>query len=169
MDIPESVLKRDLMPKDYDRPRIVIGNYYLKWNDKSYGIPQKEVHELKRFITNAIPFFDTSYEFLYNFEKPRYKDKYRLYKELIPNVHISNTNKQSIVKFELHMHPDGSTFIDRIEGIEPTTTAAMVTPKNDNDHIIEQKVNTEQKYRFEPLLYLKWTLGELLFNRQGRI
>ena len=44
------------MPKDYDRPRIVIGNYYLKWNDKSYGIPQKEVHELKRFITNAIPF-----------------------------------------------------------------------------------------------------------------
>lgn len=65
------------------------------------------------------------------------------------------------------MHPDGSTFIDRIEGIEPTTTAAMVTPKNDNDHIVEQKVNIEQKYPFKPLLYLKWTLGELLFNRQG--
>jgi hypothetical protein len=27
--------------------------------------------------------------------------------------------------YELHMHPDGSTFIDRIEGIKPTTVACF--------------------------------------------
>jgi hypothetical protein len=168
LDIPESVLKGHLIPKDYDRPRIEIGNYYLKWNDESCGIPQKEVHELKRFITNAIPIFDTSYELLNNFEKPRYKDKYRLYKELSPNIRISNTNRH-VVKYEVHMHPDGSTFIDRIEGIEPTTIVATEITKNDTDPIVAEKVNTQQKHRVKPLLYLKWTLGELLFNRQRRI
>ena len=91
MDIPDSILKEHLIPKDYYKPKIEIQNYYLKWNDESYGIPQKEISELKRFVTNAIPFFDMSYEVMNNFEKPRYKDKYRLYKELSPRICISHT------------------------------------------------------------------------------
>ena len=45
----------------YYMPKIEIRNYYLKWNE-SYGIPQKEINGLKKFLTNAIPFFDTSNE-----------------------------------------------------------------------------------------------------------
>jgi hypothetical protein len=163
LDIPDSTLTEYLIPKDYHRPRIEIRNYYLEWNDESYGISQKEVPELKRFLSNAIPFFDTSYELLNNFEKPRYKDKYRLNKELSPYIYISYANKHShIVRYELHMRPNGSTFIDRIEGIEPTTTA-----KNDNDPIVNKVLL--QRRHVKPILHLKWPLGELLFNRQGRI
>jgi hypothetical protein len=157
LNIPESILKDHLIPKDYYKPKIEIRNYYLKWNDESYGIPQKEMPELKRFVTNAIPFFDMSYEVLNNLQKPKYKDKYRFYKELSPRICISHTNKHShIVRYELHMLSDGSTFIERIEGVEVETKT-----KNDNDNI----VNLHRRH-FKPIFYLKWTLGELLFNRQ---
>ncbi len=68
MDIPESILKDHLIPKNYCKPKIEVQNYYLKWDDESYGIPQKEISELKRFVTNAIPFFDTAYEVLNNLD-----------------------------------------------------------------------------------------------------
>ena len=159
MDIPGSILKDHIIPKDY-KPKIEIRNYYLKWNDESYGIPQKEIPELKRFVTNAIPFFDMSYEVLNNLEKPRYRDKYRLYKELSPRVCISYTIKHShIVRYELHMLSDGSTFIERIEAVEEEATTSKT--KNDNDTIVNP-----QRRHFKPIFYLKWTLGELLFDRQ---
>jgi hypothetical protein len=60
------------------------------------------------------------------------------------------------------MHPDGSTFIDGIEGIEPITTT-----ENDNDTVV-RKVDV-QRYQVKPIFYLKWTLGELLFNRHGKL
>ncbi len=157
MDIPESILKDHIIPKDYYKPNIEIRNYYLKWNDESCGIPQKEIPELKRFVNNAIPFFDTSYEVLNNLEKPRYRDKYRFYKELSPRICISYTIKHShIVRYELHMLSDGSTFIERIEGLEEVSKT-----KNDNVNIVNP-----QRRHFKPIFYLKWTLGELLFNRQ---
>jgi hypothetical protein len=163
LDIPDSILKEHLIPKDYYKPKIEIQNYYLKWNDESYGMPQKEISELKRFVTNAIPFFEMSYEVMNNFDKPRYKDKYRLYKELSPRICISHTNKHShTVRYELHMLSDGSTFIERIEGIEEEE--ATTKTKNDNDSIVK-KVNL-QRHHVKPIFYLKWTLGELLFNRQ---
>jgi hypothetical protein len=39
LDISESILKEYLIPKDHEKPRIEIGNYFLKWDDdnKSYG------------------------------------------------------------------------------------------------------------------------------------
>ena len=159
MDIPESILKDHLISKDYYKPKIEIRNYYLKWNDESYGIPQKEIPELKRFVTNAIPFFDIGYEVLNNLEKPRYRDKYHLYKELSPRIYISYTIKHShIVRYELYMLSDGSTFIERIEGVGEE---AITKTKNDNDIIVNP-----QRHHFKPIFYLKWTLGELLFNRQ---
>jgi hypothetical protein len=157
LDIPESILKDHLIPKDYCKPNIEVRNYYLKWNDESYGIPQKEIPELKRFVTNVVPFFDMTYEVLNNLEKPIHRDKYRFYKELYPRVCISHTNKQSrVVRYELHMFSDGSTFIERIEAVEVATKT-----KNDNDTIVNP-----QRRHFKPIFYLKWTLGELLFNRQ---
>jgi hypothetical protein len=161
LDIPGSILKDHLIPKDYCKPKIEIRNYHLKWNDESYGIPQKEIPELKRFVTNAIPFFDMSYEVLNNLEKPRYRDKYRFDKGLSPRICISYTIKHShIVRYELHMLSDGSTFIERIEGVEEEEATTSKT-KNDNDNIVNPK-----RRHFKPIFYLKWTLGELLFNRQ---
>jgi hypothetical protein len=59
------------------------------------------------------------------------------------------------------MHPDGSTFIDRIEGIE----AIRTTTENDT----AVKKADVQRYQVKPIFYLKWTLGELLFDRQGKL
>jgi hypothetical protein len=153
LDIPESILKDHIIPKDYYKPKIEIRNYYLKWNDKSYGIPQNEIPELKRFVTKAIPFFDIGYEVLNNLEKPRHRDKYSFDKGLSPRICISYTIKHShMVRYELDMLSDGSTFIERIEAVVESKT---------NDIIVNP-----QRHHFKPIFYLKWTLGELLFNRQ---
>ena len=102
-----------------------------------------------------------SYEVLNNLEKPKYRDKYRFYKELSPRICISYTIKHShIVRYELHMLSDGSTFIERIEGLEEEEAITSKT-KNDNDNIVNSK-----RRHFKRVFYLKWLLGELLFNSQ---
>jgi hypothetical protein len=55
------------------------------------------------------------------------------------------------------MLSDGSTFIERIEGVEEATTSKT---KNDYDNIANL-----HRGHFKPIFYLKWMLGELLFNR----
>jgi hypothetical protein len=55
--------------------RIEVGNYYLKWNEETYGIQQNEISELKGFLKDAVPFFKASYEILNNLQKSNYKDK----------------------------------------------------------------------------------------------
>ena len=159
MYIPESILKDPLIPKDYYKPKIEVRNYYLKWDDISYGIPQKEIPELKGFVTSAIPFFNIGYEVLNNLEKPRHRDKYSFDKGLSPRICISYTIKHSyVVRYELHMLSDGSTFIERIEGVEEEEATTSKT--NDTK-------GNPQRHHFRPIFYLKWTLGELLFNRQN--
>jgi hypothetical protein len=171
LNIPQSIIKEYLVPNEYCRPKIEIGNYYLKWNNESYGISQTEISELKKFLTNTIPFFDTSYELLNSFEKSRYNAKYRLrccslHKELSPTINISYVNKHisnyNVVRYELNMHPDGSTFIDRIEGMQ----ALRTTTEHGNS--TAKKADVEM-YQVKPIFYLRWTLGELLFDRQGKL
>ena len=86
---------------------------------------------------------------------------------LSPNITISYANKHSshynIVRYELIMHPDGSTFIGRIEGIEEIRT----TTENVNNTAVKKA--DVQRYQVKPIFYLKWTLGELLFDRQGKL
>jgi hypothetical protein len=159
LDISETILKEHIIPKDYEKPRIEIGNYYLKWDDdKSYGIHPKEIAEFKRFLKKAIILFDTSYELLIKLEKPKYKDKYPLHTGLSPVILLSYRNKDHVVSYELYMGSDGSTFIDRAERIEVS---------NNNNKIIEKKGKLPHQHDVKPTLYLKWTLGELLFNRQA--
>ncbi len=55
------------------------------------------------------------------------------------------------------MGSDGSTFIDRVEGIKISN----------NNKTIEKKGKLLQRHDVKPTLYLKWSLGELLFNRQA--
>jgi hypothetical protein len=95
LDISESILKEYLIPKDYEKPRIEIGNYFLKWDDdnKSYGIHPREIAQLKGFLKKAIAFLDTSYELLNKLEKPKYKDNYALHTVLSPLILLSYRNK----------------------------------------------------------------------------
>jgi hypothetical protein len=53
------------------------------------------------------------------------------------------------------MKPDGATFIDRVEDIEMA-----------NDDLSNKGHPQGQHIKSVPT-YLKWNLGELLFNRQG--
>ena len=153
MNITESIVKEYLIPEEYEKPKIEINSYFLKWNDKSYGISQKEVSELKRFLKNAIPHFDIIYELLNSLETSRAKEKRFLHKEFAPDIHLSYSNKDDrMVRYELYMGSDGSTFIDRTERFE-------IINKDESGYAQRPYVKSE--------LFLKWSLGELLFNRQG--
>jgi hypothetical protein len=55
----------------------------------------------------------------------------------------------------LYLGSDGSTFIDRVERIEIS---------NNNNDILANRGKLPQLHA---TLYLKWSLGELLFNRQA--
>jgi hypothetical protein len=158
LKINQEMVTKHIMPQGYDKPKIEVGNYYLKWNKKSCGIPQKEISELKLFLRLVAPYFDKIYQLLNNLERPRNREKYRLAKELCPDMHVSHSSKGSLFKYDLYMTTDGSTFIDRTEKIE----------------II--KVHDQFQNEFASLpsdadseLFLKWRLGELLFNRHGNL
>jgi len=152
LDITQATLEQYIMPHDYDKPRIEIGNYYLKWDDKSSGISQKEISELKGFLKDTIPHFDVIYDLINSLETSRGKDKRRAHKELSPHIHLSQSNKDRVVRYELYMGSDGSTFIDRTERFE-------IINKDESRYAQRPYVKSE--------LFLKWSLGELLFNRQG--
>jgi hypothetical protein len=156
--IPETIAKEYLIPKEFIKPMIEIGNYYLKWEDASYGVQLKEVPEIKEFIKNAIPIFDSSYKLLNSLERSEYKhkEKHRFRKLLSPQIHLSQRNKNHIIGYELYMKFDGSTFIYRVEKIE--------TIKIDNNNPINEV--RPEKDQTKSTVFIKWKLGELLFNRQ---
>ena len=81
------------MSGEYDKPKIEVGNYYLQWNEKSYGIPQKERAELKEFLNLTIQYLDEIYRLLNSLERPRVREKYRLANKLFPSIHIIFKNK----------------------------------------------------------------------------
>ncbi|MGI8832385.1 MAG: hypothetical protein ACR2IS_07095, partial [Nitrososphaeraceae archaeon] len=92
MYIPETIVREHIVPKGFEKPKIEIGNYYLKWDDKSYGIHQKEISDVKGFIKDAVSFFDTYYELLNRLERPNYKHKEKrpLHKKLSPYLYLSH-------------------------------------------------------------------------------
>jgi hypothetical protein len=151
-------MERYIMPRDYEKPRIEIGNYYLKWNDKSYGISQKEISDLKGFLRNALRYFDMIYELLNSLEISREKEKRHLHKKLSPRIHFSHSNKDRIFSYDLYMTSDGSTFIDRTERFE-------IINKDESE--LSKSTNVQQIRYNNSEIYLRWSLGELLFNRQG--
>ena len=66
MKIREDIVAQYIISNGYVKPRLEIGNYYLEWSDKSYGIYQKEISELKGFLKNVIPYFDAIYQLRQN-------------------------------------------------------------------------------------------------------
>lgn len=138
MDIPAETLGRF---KDYIKPDIAVGNYYLKWDEQSHGIPQKEMQELKKFIAEIAPHLTTVlYEAagsIYRIaeEKTGAKEARRMEEMFVPQ--ILATRRRSNFTYNLQMKRDGTTMISRSETVE---NAALV---------------------------LSWSLGELLFDRRG--
>ncbi len=156
MEIPEPVVKEHLIPKNYEKPKIEIGNYYLEWDDHSYGIYQKEISELKAFFKNAISHFGIIFEVLSDLQRSKHVGKRQLQKEFNPFILILHHNKDHIISYDLYMALDGTTFIDRLERIEIQRT----------EELLKDGTNFNSRFT-KSLFHLKWNLGELLFNRQG--
>ena len=159
MKFTQEIVSQYILANGYEKPKIEIGNYYLKWNEKCYGIYPKEIVELKEFVTNLIPYFEVIYKLINSLERPRSKERFFLNKKLSPDIHFSHRNKEHLVSYDLHMMSDGATFIDRTEKIEIIT----------KDYSTFSTGVNVAKDNFDKLeLFLKSKLGELLFNRQGK-
>ena len=159
MKFTQEIVSQYILANGYEKPKIEIGNYYLKWNEKCYGIYPKEIVELKEFVTNLIPYFEVIYKLINSLERPRSKERFFLNKKLSPDIHFSHRNKEHLVSYDLHMMSDGATFIDRTEKIEIIT----------QDYSTFSTGVNVAKGNFDKLeLFLKSKLGQLLFNRQGK-
>jgi hypothetical protein len=155
----QEIVSQYILANGYEKPQIEIGNYYLKWNEKCYGIYPKEIVELKEFVTNLIPYFEVIYKLINSLERPRSKERFFLNKKLSPDIHFSHRNKEHLVSYDLHMMSDGATFIDRTEKIEIIT----------KDYSTFSTGVNVTKGNFDKLeVFLKSKLGQLLFNRQGK-
>ena len=159
MKITEDIVGQYITSNEYVKPRIEIGNYYLEWNDKSYGIYQKEISELKGFLKNIIPYFDVIYQLLYSLERPRGKKKYGLDKRLFPDIHLSHNNQGHLIRYDLYMKSAGSTFINRTEKLEVVNEGEQSSKKG----------NVRPMDHVDSGLSIEWKLGQLLFDRQGII
>ena len=159
MKFTQEIVSQYILANGYEKPKIEIGNYYLKWNEKCYGIYPKEIVELKEFVTNLIPYFEVIYKLINSLERPRSKERFFLNKKLSPDIHFSHRNKEHLVSYDLHMMSDGATFIDRTEKIEIIT----------KDYSTFSTGVNVAKGNFDKLeIFLKSKLGQLLFNRQGK-
>jgi hypothetical protein len=155
----QEIVSQYILANGYEKPKIEIGNYYLKWNEKCYGIYPKEIVELKEFVTYLIPYFEVIYKLIHSLERPRSKERFFQNKKLSPDIHFSHRNKEHLVSYDLHMMSDGATFIDRTEKIEIIT----------QDYSTFSTGVNVAKGNFDKLeLFLKSKLGQLLFNRQGK-
>lgn len=142
------------MSKGYEKPRIKIGNYYLRWHDKSCGIYPKERIELERFIKNISFYLNSIYQLFKNLEKQSSRNKNSVKEQIFPDLHVSRSIRNQGIKYDLYMKLDGSTFIDRTEILEVISEPL-------------EKVNKFFKNYSDCSLCFKWRLGELLFNRAG--
>ena len=75
MRISEDIIAQYIISNVYEKPKIEVGNYYLKWNEKSYGISKKEINELKGFLIKVIPYFDIIYQLINRLDRPKVKKR----------------------------------------------------------------------------------------------
>ncbi len=157
MKITEDIIAQYIISNGYEQPKIEVGNYYLKWNEKSYGISRKEIFELKGFLAKVIPYFDVIYQLINSIERPRSKEKFSLNNKLSPDIHFSHRNQNHLVNYDLYMLSDGATFINRTEKIEIINNAYSN---------LGTRRNVPKGNYTDLELFLESKLGQLLFNRQ---
>jgi hypothetical protein len=142
------VINEYLIPRDYVKPDIRVGNYFLEWDPSSYGIPQKEVPNLRRFIADLAPFLST---FIFEAalgiprsirgEKTSTSKQARKFEETFsPRLLVTRRTRDS--EYILQMTADGAATLGR----------SRIITSDDG----KQATN----------LALSWNLGQLLFDRQ---
>ena len=157
MKINEDIIAQYIISNGYEKPKIEVGNYYLKWNEKSYGISRKEIFELKGFLTKVLPYFDVIYQLINSLERPRSKEKFSINNKLSPDIHFSHRNQNHLVSYDLYMFSNGATFLERTEKIEIINKAYSK---------FATRLNVPKDNYSDLEFFLKSKLGQLLFNRQ---
>ena len=144
----EEILLRTLM-----KPPIVVGNYFLKWDESCTGIPMGEEGALRSFVSDLIPhisskFFAASNEFHSSLQNlaDGPKDKQRIYEMFHPQFCLSRKHRS--FSYALHMDAEGRSVIFRREEL-------VVTPG-------DSKISTTP-----PSFFVEWILGELMFDRKA--
>ena len=131
--------------KDYVKPNIVVGSYYLKWNNSSYGIAQNEVAELKGILSDLLPhissaIFDAAKEIHAVIEEKAVRKARRIEELYSPELLL--IRRKGDVSYILRMKLDGTLLISRSEKVV----------LNDKRQVC-----------------ITWFLGELLFDRRKDI
>lgn len=145
MEIPHAAADH-VIPKDYVKPDIVAGNYYLKWDDSSHGIALKEAPELRGVISDLLPYISSAiYEAAKEIhaaieENTKGADARRI-EAFSPELLL--TRRRGDVSYTLQMKRDGATLLRRSETI-----------------VVDD--GSKKKTHLD----VSWVLGELLFNRQ---
>lgn len=143
-----------IIPRDYVKPNVQVGNYYFEWSKDSYGVPRREESNLKAFIRDVLPYIESLYpmvngleQTISNARKPKQHQNKRSFS---PRLHLSYANKN--YRYDLLMSwDDGSTLISRTEEINFVDN---VTLSNNSDSHARMGIT--------------WTLGELMFDRHKR-
>lgn len=135
-----------IIPRDYVKPDIIVGNYYLKWDDSSYGISRREAPELRSLINDLVPYissaiYEAAKEIHATVEENAKGAGARQIEAFSPELLL--TRRRGDITYTLQMKRDGTTLLRRSE----TIIAIGDTKKKTH-------------------LYVSWILGELLFNRQ---
>jgi len=146
LEIPRFAAEH-VIPRDYGKPAISIGNYYLKWDDASHGIAQKEVPELKGLISDLVPhlsstIYEAAKEIHVAIEENAKGAEVRHIHAFSPELLL--THRRGDITYTLQMKRDGTTLLRRSEAV----------------------VVVDDGTKKKTLLDVSWVIGELLFNRQ---
>lgn len=108
-----------IKPQGYAKPEVEVDGYALKWNDVSYGMPEREVAELKTFIRDAIPALVSIHRHaeLLTREGERRTNLRRFQLEGSLATGIVASHSRSGARYEIYMAWDGMVFMDRTECI----------------------------------------------------
>jgi hypothetical protein len=119
LEIPRPAAEQ-VIPKDYVKPDIVAGNYYLKWDDSSYGIAHREAPELRGLINDLLPYissaiYEAAKEIHAAIEENAKGADARCIEALSPELLL--TRRRGDVTYTLQMKRDGATLLRRSETI----------------------------------------------------
>ena len=144
MEIPNHIANEYILPKDYVKPDIEAGNYYLKWDSSSYGIAQREIAGLRNLINELLPYissaiFDAAKEIPTMIQKKAAAGgKAMLIDEMFSPELLLTRRKGGNLAYTIRMKSDGTTILTRVEKI-----------------LLDN----------EGQICISWVLGEILFRR----
>ena len=139
------------------KPKIAVGNYFLRWNRSSIGIAPNEENSLRLFVRELVPHISsTIFPACGNFHlglRQHAKDSRELRhieEAFNPQVLLSKVTKST--NFLARVDLNGGTVILRRESVFEDAGSAI------------SSIDVSQSQSF----FIEWELGELIFDRQGK-